>query len=229
MKYLIKFFDEQYKNEVLEGYIHFSPLNKFTCELEGLTEAQADLLEGKAIELFDRKKEVLLMRIPETGKQVEIDYQTASVTKKLSNPELCYISSFVILNYDTDLDEDGHISSEFIEDVSDIANGRPFMLIELSSLKRSVTNFLSEQDNYDKAYSGPIEYTDEPFRDEDAVSLVFRKRLKYKGQREYRIAILKPEGTSYPPTEIDIKRMDQPVQVFDHDSLKSIKKMISEL
>ncbi|CAM2953362.1 hypothetical protein WECO103172_10815 [Weissella confusa] len=35
------------------------------------------------------------------------------------------------------------------------------MLIELSSL-RSVTNFLSEQDNYDKAYSGPIEYTDEP-------------------------------------------------------------------
>ena len=71
---------------------------KFTCELEGLTEAQADLLEGKAIELFDRKKEVLLMRIPETGKQVEIDYQTASVTKRLSNPELCYISSFVILN-----------------------------------------------------------------------------------------------------------------------------------
>lgn len=58
MKYLIKFFDEQYKNEVLEGYIHFSPLNKFTCELEGLTEAQAALLEGKAIELFDRKKEV---------------------------------------------------------------------------------------------------------------------------------------------------------------------------
>lgn len=56
------------------------------------------------------------------------------------------------------------------------------MLIELSSLKRSVTNFLSEQDNYDKAYSGPIEYTDEPFRDEDTVSLILRKRLEYKAK-----------------------------------------------
>lgn len=224
MKYLIKFFDEQYKNEVVEGYIHFSPLNKFTCELEGLTEAQADSLEGKSIDAFDREKEVLLMRIHGTGKQIKIDYQSASVTKKLSNPELCYISSFVILNYDTDFDEDGHISSEFIEDVSDIANGRPFVLIELTSLERSVKNFLSEQDKNYKGYGGPVKYTDEPFRDEDYVSLIFRKRLKYKGQREYRIAILKPTGNSFPPTAIDIKIMDQPVQVFDYDSLKSIKK-----
>ena len=217
--YLIKFFDEKYRESMLSGQLHFSYLPKFTDDVDGLTEAQADSSEGKSIDNFNSECEKVFMRLGGKGEPVRVDFSSANITQKIRQPETYYICSFVMLYPNKDFDDNGNIKDDFIKSVSDIANGRPFILVTPQSLDSNLAYFASNTENNIRAWAGQVKYTDEPFKGENGLNLLFQKRTKYSNQREYRAVIHGPVRSR---RGIDIEQINQPIGVFNYDELNTI-------
>lgn len=206
---LIKFFDQQYLENLEERNIHFSNLNTFTKNDKNLTSAQNDDQEGKHKTIFDSQKINIVIR--PTGSSEEIPVEFDSGEQNLSLPkndaEKMYITSFVALNMSSDFEEQGNqffIKPNVLEDITEIANKRPFVLIMEDQLLKTLKTIPGVTYAHEISYLSDRDFP-QLTSDKDIVKLAFTKDKKYAGQREYRVLVNREDGTQ--PEDIKLPLM----------------------
>lgn len=200
---LLKFFDKEYTESLEKGQIYFSKLSYFSSNSELLTDAQADGQEAKYTKVLDNKKNKLFfddMKTEEYSRRIHFEY--ASINLELPEADVAnmFISSFVFLNYKTDLnkvDDKLYIKESVIEGISKIANNRPYAIFYIDEL---IDNIKKQMPNRGYTiYCDLVKYTNQRDTikynfDVEPINLAFTKREKYVNQKEYRILIYNPNG-----------------------------------
>lgn len=206
---LIKFFDQQYIENLEERNIHFSNLNTFTKNDKNLTSAQNDDQEGKHKTIFDPQK--INIVIKPTGSSEDFSVEFASGEQNLFLPkndaEKMYITSFVALNMSSDFEEQDNqffIKQNVLDDIAGIANKRPFVLIMEDQLLKTLEAIPGVTYAYEITYLSDRDFP-QFTSDKDIVKLAFIKNKKYAGQREYRVLVNREDGTQ--PEDIKLPLM----------------------
>lgn len=225
---LLKFTEPRFIESTRKGVFHFTNLKRIK-ELEDDGSGIGDPHEGKTI-IHANEKTTLYARahddydsdpiqIPITSGTLEIEHTATD------NVSIC---SFAFLSVDTDFDfisetKCYRIKPKIINDLKNICNGRPAIVLSLTSLylfwKKPVIEKYPLVDSFAK---GKITYTDDrhlpikkltkecPLEVNDILEIAFKKDKAFSNQHEFRLALYLNE----PNRDIDMGDISDLISVI---------------
>lgn len=200
---LIKFVDEEYIDSTIKNGFFFNRLEAFKNS-DGLTDEQLDSDEGSLVD-YNMPIKIEIMDAKFKKKPIEIPINSVKNFKRRINYSFVSkipICCFTILKFPYDfsfvkINENVYeykIKDEIIERLSGISNGRRYVYcLEQDMIKQLNKEILNGRSIKAKK----VQYYKEEGRNisheeikKDPIRVIFMKNIKYKNQKEFRIAML---------------------------------------
>jgi len=211
--FILKFIEEKYLREYLEeGLVWFSK-SEYFINLEKNGSGQDDEDEGVRMKNLNPEKNKLFFRIKGKEEIHSLPYTKSKVKMRNSSIKDVPIACFTLLKKEdlelvSNTTEEYKIKNNVINQLARISNGRP---VVISAFKDWAERFYSCADKEKEGFLfSPVEYykesipenlTEYEFENTPLLPL-FKKREKYKEQREYRVIIQKRTDTEGEPFKI---------------------------
>lgn len=140
---IIKFFKRKNIESLRREEIFFPDLNLFINNNDSLTDDQSDSQEAQHTTILDKENEGISIIMAQTDDCFNLDFESGEINLKLPKEDIdkMFISSFTLLNSIRDFDVVNDflvIKDSVVDGLLGIANGRPFVMTNLETLKQSV-------------------------------------------------------------------------------------------
>lgn len=227
---VIKFVNTDNIESLENEGIFFPALSQFIHNDGSLTDAQVDSQEGRHTTILDKEKEIIKIGSFETNNFVEFPFDSAEINLQLPEEEVgkMFISSFTLLNSATDFEPVGDclkIKNSVVDGLSEIANGRPFVITSLDNLKQAIYQHFHDE-KY-TVYDHSVMYRNNRYfmkgnlRD-NPIELAFTKNEAYADQKEYRVLAISRDGIRPENMKVALYKNQDGSVIFSNNDLKTL-------